>query len=103
MQIRFFATIRECTGTAELQYHEGAATLRELLEKLSATYGLPFRRYVFDHDEINAAVLIVINGRDARESGGPNTRLNSTDCIAIFPALAGGITSAAEQVQLERL
>lgn len=99
MQIRFFATLRDCTGTAEIELDEGAATLRDLLEKLSAIYGPAFRRYVFDHDEISSAVLIAVNGRDTRESGGPNTRLSSTDCIAIFPALAGGVVSVTEQVR----
>ena len=39
MQIRFFATIRECTGESEIRWNEPTATLGELLRALSARYG----------------------------------------------------------------
>jgi MoaD family protein len=90
MQIRYFATIRECTGVAETRWDEPTDTLGELLRALSTRYGPAFRRWVLDQDELGKTVLIVINGHDSRHQGGINARLRPDDTIAIFPAIAGG-------------
>jgi MoaD family protein len=90
MQVRFFATIRECTGVAETRWDEPTDTLGELLRALSTRYGPAFRRWVLDQDELGKTVLIVINGHDSRHQGGINARLRPDDTIAIFPAIAGG-------------
>jgi MoaD family protein len=90
MQVRFFATIRECTGVSEIRWDEPTATLRELLHALSARYGPAFRRWVLEKDDLGKMVLVVINGHDSRHQGGIDTRLHPDDTIAIFPAIAGG-------------
>ena len=90
MQVRFFATIREITGTSEIRWDAPAGSLGELLQALSARYGPAFRRWVLEGDDLGAAILIVINGHDARHQGGIQARLRPDDTIAIFPAIAGG-------------
>jgi molybdopterin synthase sulfur carrier subunit len=90
MQIRFFATIRECTGASEIRWDEPTATLGELLLALSARYGSVFRRWVLENDDLGKTVLVVINGHDSRHQGGINATLHQDDTIAIFPAIAGG-------------
>ena len=90
MQIRFFATIRECTGVSEIRWDAPAATLGELLHALSARYGPVFRRWVLEQDDLGKAVLVVINGHDSRHQGGIQAPLHPDDTVAIFPAIAGG-------------
>ncbi len=90
MQIRFFATIRQCTGVGEIRWDEPTPNLRELLKTLSARYGPEFRRWVLDQDDLGKTVLVVINGHDARHHGGIDAPLRPDDTIAIFPAIAGG-------------
>jgi len=90
MQIRFFATIRECAGVSEIRWDEPTATLGELLHKLSARYGPAFRRWVLEDDDLGKAVIVVINGRDSRHQGGIHASLHPDDMIAIFPMIAGG-------------
>jgi len=90
MQIRFFATIRECTGVSEIRWDEPTATLGELLHALSARYGPAFRRWVLEQNDLGKTVLVVINGHDSRHEGGINASLRPDDTIAIFPAIAGG-------------
>ena len=90
MQIRFFATIRECTGESEIRWDDPTSTLGELLHKLSARYGPTFRRWVLEYDDLGRAILVVINGHDSRHQGGINASLHPDDTIAIFPMIAGG-------------
>ncbi len=90
MQVRFFATIRECTGASEIRWDEPAATLGDLLRALSLRYGPAFRRWVLEQDDLGKAVLVVLNGHDARHHGGSNAVLHPDDTVAIFPTIAGG-------------
>jgi molybdopterin synthase sulfur carrier subunit len=90
MQIRFFATIRECTGESEIQWDQPAATVGELLRALSARYGPSFRRWVLEDGDLGKAILVVINGHDARHEGGIDAPLRPDDTVAIFPMIAGG-------------
>jgi molybdopterin synthase sulfur carrier subunit len=90
MQIRFFATIRECTGVSELHWDAPAATLGELLRALSTRYGPDFRRWVLEEGNLGSDVVVVINGHDSRHHGGVRAPLQPDDTIAIFPMIAGG-------------
>jgi MoaD family protein len=90
MQVRFFASIRECTGVSEIRWEEPTSTLGELLRALSARYGPTFRRWVLEQDDLGKTVLVVLNGHDARHHGGIHAVLRPDDTIAIFPTIAGG-------------
>ncbi len=90
MQVRFFATIRQCVGVSAIQWDEPTTTLGELLEKLSVRYGPTFRRWVLEKNELGKTVIVVINGHDSRHHGGVDALLHPEDTIAIFPVIAGG-------------
>ncbi len=90
MQIRFFASIRECAGASEIRWEEPTTTLGDLLHALSARYGPMFRRWVLEGNDLGSAVLVVINGHDSRHHGGIHAPLHPEDTIAIFPTIAGG-------------
>jgi len=88
--VRFFATLREVTGETETDCEAPAAVLGELLETLAARYGSGFRRAVLDGTRLAPAVMVLVNGHNARFSGGVETPLQVDDEIAIFPPVGGG-------------
>lgn len=90
MRVRFFASIRTLTGAPEVACPELPVTLGELLHTLSDRYGPEFRRWVLDGDALGHAVMIVINGDDARHRGGLQARLAPGDVVSILPMMAGG-------------
>jgi molybdopterin synthase sulfur carrier subunit len=92
VEIRFFAYIRDYTGTKKVAWPEPAADLAELLHQLSRKYGTKFRDAVFDQSltELNAEIIILINGRHVQHLDGIRTKLTATDLISIFPMVAGG-------------
>lgn len=90
MIVRFFASLREVTGVAALDWAAPAADLGELLESLAASYGPVFRRAVFDGKRLAPAVMVLVNGHNARFAGAAETPLQASDEVAIFPPLGGG-------------
>ena len=90
MVVRFFASIRNITGAKELTWEEQAPTLRHLLQRLSERYGRKFATWVFNGEELGSAVLVVVNGEDARHLAGLETPLASDDVVSILPSMAGG-------------
>lgn len=91
MVIRYFAFLRDITGTGEQVWNQPAACLNDLLQGLSRRYGAGFRRWIFEPDgRISQSSIILVNGRDARELQGLDTPLKPGDVIAIFPPVAGG-------------
>jgi MoaD family protein len=66
------------------------ATLGELLEALAARYGPAFRRAVLDGERLRPAVVVLINGHNARFAGELDAPLARHDEVAIFPPLGGG-------------
>jgi MoaD family protein len=100
MVIRFFASIRSITGVKEIEWGEPIPTLGDLLRLLSDRYGLEFRRWVLDGDELGGSVMVVINGDDARHRAGLATQLAATDVVSILPIMAGGGRPRAVSCQL---
>jgi MoaD family protein len=90
MQIRYFATIRAITKENTLTWDQPGTTLGDLLYALCTRYGDRFHQWVLDGDELGQAIIILVNGCDARHLGGINTALHPDDIIAIFPLVAGG-------------
>jgi molybdopterin synthase sulfur carrier subunit len=89
MIIRFFAFIRDYTGTKETTA-DCCGTLRELLQSLCGRYGRRFRDNILDGDEISKDIIILVNGRHIEHLEGLETRLYEKDEISIFPRVAGG-------------
>lgn len=82
-RIKFFATLREITGTRETNV-EGVRNVKELLELLYNKYGERFRR------EIEGRNMILVNGRNILDLEGYSTPLKEDDEVAIFPPVGGG-------------
>ncbi len=89
MIIKFFAFIRDYTGSKEISI-ESCPTLRELLDKLSGRYGMRFREKLFAGDRLSEDIIIMINGRHIEHLDGLDTNLKDIDIISIFPRVAGG-------------
>jgi molybdopterin synthase sulfur carrier subunit len=89
MIVRYFAFIRDYTGTKEV-YIESSSNLRELLEKLCVRYGMKFRGRIFIGDRLKDDIIILINGRHIEHLNGLETYLEEKDEISIFPRIAGG-------------
>ena len=49
-----------------------------------------FREAVFSGDELSAAIIILVNGRNVLYLQGLDTPLEAGDEVSIFPMVAGG-------------
>jgi sulfur-carrier protein len=90
IDVRFFAKLRELTGEKACRWEAPAATVGALLDALSAHYGPAFGRAVLAGNELSPAVMVLVNGRDARLQGGVDAPLQPGDTISLFPPLSGG-------------
>ncbi len=90
MTVKYFATIRTCTGETARRLDDAPANLRELLTALAARYGTSFRRAVFAGDELSSEIIILVNGRNVLYLQALNTPLSADDEVSIFPMVAGG-------------
>jgi MoaD family protein len=90
MVVRFFASLRGITGEKEIEWPQEAPTLGRLLALLADRYGPEFRRWVLEDGELGGAVIVLVNGQDARHRGGLEMSLRPEDSVAILPMMAGG-------------
>lgn len=89
MLIKFFAYIRDYTGSKEICMNI-CPTLRELLDKLCSKYGKRFAEKLFVEDRLSDDIIILVNGRHISHLQGLDTKLEEKDEISIFPKVAGG-------------
>lgn len=96
MKVKFFALLRDLTGTKETSGFSGE-TLQALLENLCKNYGRDFTRWIFapggepgQGRRLSGDVIILVNGRAIEHLSGLVTPLKEDDEVAIFPRLAGG-------------
>lgn len=90
MNIKYFATFRDITRELTYRIDNPPATLGELLELLSVRYGSDFRRAVYDGEELSPFVILLVNGRNVRHTGGLDTPIHTEDLLSVFPMVAGG-------------
>lgn len=79
--VKFYASLRKATGTREAEY--GAATVKELLERISGEHGGELDRYL-------RISTVLVNGKNVIHMKGKRTRLEPDDVVSIFPPLGGG-------------
>jgi molybdopterin synthase sulfur carrier subunit len=87
IRVKFFANIREFTGTKELEVDSG--TVRDVLQKICKKFP-GFEELIFDGEKINPYLNIFLNGNNVLDNGGLETILKKDDEIAIFPPVSGG-------------
>lgn len=89
MVVKFFAFIRDYTGSKEINI-DSCPTLRELLDNLCRKYGKKFSGKIFVGDRLSDDIIILVNGRHILHLQGLETKLVENDEISIFPKVAGG-------------
>jgi molybdopterin synthase sulfur carrier subunit len=89
MVVKFFAFIRDYTGSKEV-YADSCHTLRELLNNLCSRYGNRLSEKLFTRDGLSEDIIIMVNGRHIGHLNGLDTKLTENDEISIFPRVAGG-------------
>ncbi len=90
MKIKFFAYIRDYTGSREIEYNR-CTTVQELLDELCIKYGKKFRELIFTGDrQLSDEIIILVNGRNIVHMEFLDTPLRPDDEISIFPVVAGG-------------
>lgn len=87
MQVKLFGNLRQHTG--QLSVTASGATIGEVLRELCLDYPT-LENAIFDGNQIQTHVRVMINGRDIELADGLNTSVSETDQIAVFPPIAGG-------------
>jgi len=93
IKVKFFALVRELTGTKEEVVDlDDQATVRTLLDKLVAEHGIKFRDYIFDpvSNEPKGHVQFLMDGRNITLMQGLDTILKEGTSLAILPPVGGG-------------
>lgn len=88
--VKFFATVREVTGTPRVEME--AENIRELLEHLKKKFGRRFEETVFDEDtnDLKRFFSCMVNGKRIELLDGYETSLEDNDAVALFPPVGGG-------------
>lgn len=90
--IRFFAGLREITGTwtTELELPR-QADVNELLRALARTYGKRFTEYVYEPSgRVREHLIFLVNGESIHSRQGFATDLTNGDILVILPPVGGG-------------
>lgn len=87
MQVKLFGNLRQHTG--KLAVTASGATIGEVLRELCTAYPA-LEKAIFEGDQLQAHVRVMVNGRDIELADGLNTPVSETDQIAVFPPIAGG-------------
>lgn len=86
-KVKLFGGLREKAGAAEVELPVGSVN-QILIELVRDNDRL--RAAIYDGDQLQTHVRVMINGRDIELSEGLETAVTANDQLAIFPPLAGG-------------
>ena len=92
LQVNFYATLREITGTKTVVFEwEEGITAGILLERIFEQYPLLREQLLDQNGGLYGHVHFMVNGRDVRFLEKQlETALNAEDVISVFPAVGGG-------------
>jgi len=86
-------------GSGEKKVPIEADGLTEAFSKISENMGDEFKRRVLNDDGTPRSLInIYINGKNAKFSGGMETKLNDGDDVYILPAVAGGSELSSKEL-----
>jgi molybdopterin synthase sulfur carrier subunit len=85
--VKLFGGLRDHAAAAQIEV--SGATVREILLALCAGND-PLRSAIFDGEELQPHVRVMITGRDIELNQGLDTPVSDIDQLAIFPPIAGG-------------
>jgi molybdopterin synthase sulfur carrier subunit len=93
MILRLHAFLMYVAGQREFSI-KAPATVKELLEKLSAEYGEKFDKWIWSEEEdvkkLMMGTIIMVNGKHIAHLNGIDTALCDDDVVNIFPPVGGG-------------
>lgn len=94
MIVRFFATLRNISGTREIDL-PAPQDIKALLLHFSEIYGKAFDREIWIEREgkrkgLIPGVIILVNGRHYAHLDGLETKLKEDGVVSLFPPVAGG-------------
>jgi sulfur-carrier protein len=87
--IRIPPVLRTATGGAKQVEIEGE-TVREVIDRLVATYPATAGQLQTPAGELNAFVNVFVNGTDVRHLQALDTPVSERDQVVLLPAMAGG-------------
>lgn len=87
--VRIPPTMRTATSGAKVVDIVGLS-VREVLDRLVATYPALGSQLLDGEGEINRFVNVFVNDTDVRHLGGLDTPVDSRDALVLLPAMAGG-------------
>jgi MoaD family protein len=96
VNVKFFTTLREITGTRERTIEvEEETTVEEVLDKLREDYGKAFEEYAYEKDgkKLSAGLQYLVDGRNIFTIAGQKTKLSQNTVLAIIPPIEGGFTA----------
>lgn len=82
VRVRVYGDLREALGWSQIEV-EGGRTLGETLREVPLLWE-SISKYPFD------TLIVLINGQNARLSGGLEAAVKEGDVIDVFPPAAGG-------------
>jgi sulfur-carrier protein len=87
--VRIPPTMRTVTAGAKVVEIAGR-TVREVVDRLVATYPALGSQLLDGDGEINRFVNVFVNDTDVRHLGGLDTPVDDRDAVVLLPAMAGG-------------
>jgi molybdopterin synthase sulfur carrier subunit len=87
VQVKLFGDLRRHTG--QLAVTASGTTIGEVLRELCTAYPA-LEKAIFDSDQLQAHVRVMVNGQDIELADGLDTPVSESDKIAVFPPIAGG-------------
>jgi molybdopterin synthase sulfur carrier subunit len=91
VEVKFFTRLREITGKkVEKIQLQNKITVNGLIRLLGDIYGEKFREYIYDKEEVQDYLSILVNGKNTNKLLGLDTKLQEGDVMAILPPVGGG-------------
>ena len=81
-EVRFLGEIRKAAGMPT--FGVDAGTVEELLEQLRRLMGPAFQEFLFEGEQLQRDVDVLVNGRNISFLGGLKTGLAPFDQVALF-------------------
>jgi len=89
--LKLFATLRDLTGTKEVDVNfEAGQTVRQLVASILDKHPTLGNAMLNDDGTLSGAVQILVHGRNIEWLNGLDTTIREEDIISLIPPSAGG-------------
>jgi molybdopterin synthase sulfur carrier subunit len=91
VDVRLFGALRHVAGHASCLVEVGSGdTVQNVLDTLAIQCPELGAKVLSPDGRIQDGINVLVNGRDIRHLGGPDTPVHEGDRVALFPAVGGG-------------